>query len=336
MSRLRAFIKSLIAEFVYHRRAEIVQGCHGILILMYHEVAPSKDARFRLFPVLCTTPETFRQQMEWLQRHFEVISMDEAEKRLRDGSAKDSRAVVVTSDDGWAGFYQHAVSSGGRATVYVATCVLGGQLPWYVRWRILLKEHPYLLKPLAHELGEFEPFPNADTAISRLKLLDIARIEQLWKSIAKESNFQSERLPEGWFMSREQVRQAVEQGVTIGAHTVNHPQLTHELPDIALEEVKESKRILESLTAQPVMHFAYPNGDHNDKVVQLVKEAGYSTAVTTLPGWNLPGEDPYRLKRVDVHEAACVDHRGRFSEARFALWITGEWARVKSRLRVLG
>lgn len=303
---------------------------------MYHEITPRKDVRFRLFPVLCTTPETFRQQVEWLPKHFEIIGMDEAERRLRDGSAKDSRAVVITSDDGWAGFYQHAVSSGIRATVYVTTRVLDGQLPWYVRWRILLKEHPYLLQPLAHELGEFEPFPDADEAISRLKLLDIARIERLWESMAKESNFQSERLPEGWFMSREQVQQAVKQGITIGAHTVNHPQLTHESPDVALQEMEGSKRVLESLTAQPVTHFAYPNGDHNDRVVQLVKEAGYATAVTTLPGWNLAGEDPYRLKRVDVHEAACVDHRGRFSEAMFALWVTGEWTRVKSRLRFLG
>lgn len=333
--RLRAFIKSLVAEFVYHRRARTVQTCHGVLVLMYHEVLPRKDARFRLFPVLCTTPETFRQQIEWLREHFEIVGIGEAQQRLHDGSAQDSRAVVVTSDDGWAGFYHHAVSSGVRATVYVTTSVLDGQLPWYVRWRILLKEHPYLLQPVAHELGEFEPFPDADIAIGRLKVLDIARIEWLWKSFAKESNFLSERLPEGWFMSREQVRQAREQGITIGAHTVNHPQLTRESRQIALEEIRGSKSVLESLTTQPVTHFAYPNGDHNDNVVQLVKEAGYTTASTTLPGWNLPGEDPYRLKRVDVHEAACVDHRGRFSEAMFALWITGEWTQVKSRLRFL-
>lgn len=313
-----------------------MDGQRGILVLMYHEVVAKRDERFRLFPVLCTTPETFRQQVEWLQKHFEIISMDEAEKRLRNGLAGDSRAVVITSDDGWSGFYEQATALGVKATVYVTTCVLDGRLPWYVRWRLLLKENPYLLKPLAHDLGEFEPFPDADTAISRLKALDIARIERLWASMAKESSFRNERLPKGWFMNKEQVQRAMEHGITLGAHTVNHPQLTRELPEIALEEVRGSKGVLESLTAQPVAHFAYPNGDHNDRVVERVKEAGYRTAVTTVSGWNLPGVDLYRLKRVDVHEAACVDHRGRFSEAVFALWVTGEWARVKKRLRFLG
>lgn len=302
---------------------------------MYHEVVAKRDERFRLFPVLCTTPETFRRQVEWLQKQFEIISMDEAAERLRNGSGGDSRAVVVTSDDGWSGFYEQAIALRVEAMVYVTTCVLEGRLPWYVRWRLLLKENPYLLKPLAHELGDFEPLPDADSAIGRLKALDIARIERLWSSLAEECGFRGERLPRDWFMSREQVQQTTSDRITIGAHTVNHPQLTRELPDKAIEELKESKRILEELTRRPVKHFAYPNGDHNDRVTELVKEAGYRTAVTTVPGWNLPGDDLYRLKRVDVHEAACVDHRGRFSEPVFALWITGEWSQLKNRLRFL-
>ncbi|GIV19457.1 MAG: polysaccharide deacetylase [Armatimonadota bacterium] len=332
---MRAFVKSLIASYVYRRRTTLLQAFRGILILMYHEVVAKRDERFRLFPVLCTTPETFRQQMEWLQKHFEIISIYEAEQRLRQGAAADSRAVVITSDDGWTGFYKEAVSLGIAATVYVATCALNGRLPWYVRWRLLLKHDPYLLKPLAHELGDFEPFPDADTAIDRLKKLDIARIERLWESIARESGFREESLPADWFVNREQVRQAASSAITIGSHTVNHPLLTHERTEVALDESRESKKMLESLLGQPVKHFAYPNGDHDDRVAALVAEAGYATAVTTQPGWNLPGEHLYRLKRVDVHEAACVDHRGRFSEAMFALWITGEWTRVKSKLRFL-
>ncbi|GIV18165.1 MAG: polysaccharide deacetylase [Armatimonadota bacterium] len=333
---LKHFVKSLVALRVYRACGESLwEKQRGILILMYQEVASKRDERFRLFPVLCTTPETFRQQIEWLQKRWEVISIDDVEGRLREGTAGDSRAVVITSDDGWAGFYTEAMSLGIQATVYVTTCVLEGRLPWYVRWRLLLKENPFLLKPLAHELGDFEPFPNADTAVDRLKRLDIARIEWLWESMAKESGFREERLPTDWFMSREQVRQTTSGAITIGSHTVHHPLLTHERSEVALDELRESKRVLEGLTGQPVRHFAYPNGDHDDRIAALVAEAGYATAATTQSGWNLPGEHLYRLKRVDVHEAACVDHRGRFSEAMFALWITGEWMRVKSKLRFL-
>jgi len=327
-------VKTLIAGYLYQQRADLLEGQRGILILMYHEVVAKRDERFRLFLVLCTTPETFRRQVEWLQKHFEVISMDEAEERLRNGSAGDSRAVVITSDDGWAGFYENALSLGIEATVYVTTCVLEGRLPWYVRWRILLREKPHLLKTLAHELGRFDPFEDADEAIQALKRLDVARIDRLWKELGRESGFSPGRLPQGWYVDAAQVRRAPEQ-VVIGAHTVNHPQLTKEYPEAALREMRESKRVLEELTGRAVKHFAYPNGDHNDRVVQLAEEAGYATAVTTVPGWNLPGDHLYRLKRVDVHEAACVDHFGRFSEAMFAVWVTGEWDRVRRSWRFL-
>lgn len=335
METVKRFLKNLVALQLYRTYGESLwEQQRGILILMYHEVAPKRDGRFRLFPVLCTTPETFRQQVAWLRKHFEIISMDEAEERLRNGTAGDSRAVVVTSDDGWSGFYEQAIALGVKTTVYVTTCVLEGKLPWYVRWRILLREKPHLLKTLAHELGRFDPFEDADEALKALKRLDVARIDRLWKELGRESGFSIERLPRGWYMKAEQVQRVPEQ-VTIGAHTVNHPQLTKEYPEVALREMQESKRVLEELTGRAVQHFAYPNGDHNEGVVQLAEEAGYATAVTTVPGWNLPGDHLYRLKRVDVHEAACVDHFGRFSEAMFAVWVTGEWDRVRRRLRFL-
>ncbi|MDW8322190.1 MAG: hypothetical protein RMM08_12600, partial [Armatimonadota bacterium] len=92
MNRIRAFVRWLIAEYIYRQRKDILQAQRGVLILLYHEIIDKKDARFRLFPLLCTTPATFRWQIEWLRKHFEIISMDEAEERLRNGSAADSRA----------------------------------------------------------------------------------------------------------------------------------------------------------------------------------------------------------------------------------------------------
>jgi len=54
-----------------------------------------------------------------------------------------------------------------------------------------------------------------------------------------------------------------------------------------------------------------------------VQEAGYATAVTTQAGWNTSCSNVYLLHRFDVHETMCVEHRGRFSEALFALYLTG-------------
>jgi len=68
------------------RGAQLVSRQRGIAVLMYHEIVPRQTQVFRQFPVLCTTPETFTAQVEWLSRQFEIISMDEAHRRLQDGT----------------------------------------------------------------------------------------------------------------------------------------------------------------------------------------------------------------------------------------------------------
>ena len=147
--------------------------------------------------------------------------------------------------------------------------------------------------------------------------------------------FDEASLPKDWFMREEELPTAVQNGFTIGAHTVNHPILTHESDEVVRREVTESKQVPETLTGMPVRHFAYPNGDHNEQVVRCVEEAGYATAVTTQAGWNTVGSDVYRLLRFDVHETMCIDHRGRFSEAVFALYLAGEWGRISQKWRLL-
>ena len=275
--------------------------------------------------------------MKWLAQHFEIISMDEAHRRLQDGTVDNSRAVVITSDDGWRGFYQQAKSTlqGHGATIYVTSGVLRGQVPWYLRWRLLLEKYPHLLRVLAHDLGRLEAFRDADSAIAALKQLDYARIRSLWHQAMKDVPFDEASLPKDWFMREEELPIAVQTGFTIGAHTVNHPILTHELEEVARREVTESKRVLEALTGVPVRHFAYPNGDHNEQVVRWVAEAGYATAVTTQAGWNTSCSNVYLLHRFDVHETMCTDHRGRFSEAVFALYLAGEWAWISQSWRLL-
>lgn len=337
---IRRYIKAVVARWVIAKQGtSLISQQHGILILMYHEVAPRHSAVFRHFAVLCTTPQTFARQVEWLAQHFEVISLDEAVRRLQDGTAGDSRTVVLTSDDGWMGFHQHALpvlhQRGLPATVYVPTDVLGGRPHWPVRWRLLLERNRWLLKDLAHELGHFEPFPSVGSAMRALRELDVGRIEHLWRRIVEQYSVQEDKLPRDWFINEDGVREMVARGITVGAHTVLHPMLTRE-PEPHLQwELTESRRRLQEICGHEVVHFAYPFGDHDDRVVNLVRGAGYRSAVTTNYGWNSPGHDVYRLRRVDVHETACEDHRGRFDEALFALWVTGEWERIRRRLKFL-
>lgn len=106
-----------------------------------------------------------------------------------------------------------------------------------------------------------------------------------------------------WSLSWEEVVEMQQSGlISFGAHTLHHPVLAH-LSDPAevRSEVVVCRHVLEQALQCPVSTFAYPIGkaEHiGDVALQAVKEAGYRWAVTTQPGINTPGSDPYRLKRI--------------------------------------
>jgi peptidoglycan/xylan/chitin deacetylase (PgdA/CDA1 family) len=65
----------------------------------------------------CTMPnETFIRQVSWLRKNFELISFEEAQRRIR-GGVSDRPAVHITFDDGYADNCQRAI-------------------PWMIRERI--------------------------------------------------------------------------------------------------------------------------------------------------------------------------------------------------------
>jgi peptidoglycan/xylan/chitin deacetylase (PgdA/CDA1 family) len=101
-------------------------------------------------------------------------------------------------------------------------------------------------------------------------------------------------------MTAEQLREWHAGGMEVGAHTRTHPRLTQCDETQLRSEIHGSKAELEDLLALPVSQFCYPYGDHNDRVVGLTREAGYTAATTTHRGRAIPGADPWRLPRIQV------------------------------------
>jgi len=98
-------------------------------------------------------------------------------------------------------------------------------------------------------------------------------------------------------MDESQVREWLAAGHQIGAHTCTHPRLSFLSHDQAKEEIFASKKKLEDRFGLPMDHFAYPFGDYNETTVELVREAGFKTAVTMHRGVNWPNTPLFELKR---------------------------------------
>lgn len=104
--------------------------------------------------------------------------------------------------------------------------------------------------------------------------------------------------------------------IEIGAHTVSHPVLSRLAHPQQREEVVLSKKTLEEALGRPIASFAYPYGareDFDDVTVDVVREAGFHRACTTLSG-RLDGRtDPYRLPRFLVRDWTAGELERRLS-----------------------
>ena len=102
------------------------------------------------------------------------------------------------------------------------------------------------------------------------------------------------------YVNWEQLKQMAAEGITIGSHTLTHPDLRKLDDQDLLKELKESKRILEEGLGQSVDFLCYPGGSFDERVRQAAIKAEYKVACATNPGKNYRDNDPYAVKRVRI------------------------------------
>ncbi len=114
------------------------------------------------------------------------------------------------------------------------------------------------------------------------------------------------------YMDTQMLREIHNSGlVDVQAHSMSHLMLTKLTPEEQRSEIFESKRILEEILSKKVNYFAYPYGDFDQNIINLVREAGYKLAFGTLPGDILRKSDYLSLPRLAV---TGFDDLKRFSQ----------------------
>lgn len=101
------------------------------------------------------------------------------------------------------------------------------------------------------------------------------------------------------FLTQSQLQDVINSKlIEIGAHTVHHVSLKGKLFPIVKTEVEKSKEALEKNYHLSVVSFAYPNGAFDQQAADIVKKAGFTTSVSTIPGINQNLENRFFLYRL--------------------------------------
>lgn len=114
------------------------------------------------------------------------------------------------------------------------------------------------------------------------------------------------------YMSWDQIKTLRDSGIEIGSHTLRHPKLT-KVPN-ALDEITRSKKILEDKLGISVTTFAYPFGHYNEKIEQMVRDAGYTTGRSFSAGKGISTKNLFRLPVVSIYANADL---GRWKKQLF-------------------
>lgn len=102
------------------------------------------------------------------------------------------------------------------------------------------------------------------------------------------------------YLTWEQIRELKSRGAEIGSHTMTHAAL-NEIPRSEQEsEVRLSRQVLEEHLGVPVEYLAYPYGQYDSALPEILHQAGYRGACTGIAGLNAPGDNAYLLKRINI------------------------------------
>jgi peptidoglycan/xylan/chitin deacetylase (PgdA/CDA1 family) len=283
-------------------------------ILRYHAICGAEGDEYAE-PSICVTPEAFAQHVAYLTSNYTVMPLPEAVRRMQSGKALPRNAVALTFDDGYADnlaaarvLHEH----GATATFYITAGCLSGELPfWPSEIRQLVARIPGpAIQLRAREQNISIPCATAGERQAATRIL--ARLFKSHPIPVRESLREQLREQAGRpaavspMLTWDQLREMHRLGMTIGAHTVTHPNLPNAGLTDATAEIVGSKARLEREIDSEVTMFSYPNGGaeryYTPELQRVVREAGYSAATTSFNGFAGPGSDPYALERVQVAE----------------------------------
>ena len=102
-------------------------------------------------------------------------------------------------------------------------------------------------------------------------------------------------------MTADQVRELKRFNLlTIGAHSITHPDFTTLAREQADRELRQSRADLEALSGKPVDLFSFPHGKFTPETLDLAKAAGYQRVFSVRPIPVNRAPAPYVVGRVSV------------------------------------
>lgn len=286
------------------------------VVLRYHELA---DDHEEVDAWTIVKKSDFIRQMEYVAAHFTVLSLKDAFDRLLDPAGEhetEKPIAVITFDDGYERnrslLLPIAESLHLPVTIFIATqSVQDGTLYWDARVINALQGKRAIMVDLEDlSLGKFainstegpDKWREMDALLARLKGLAPELRKRAVERILDQLDRPDHTRPTAFSaLSLTDLRRlSACPLISLEAHSHCHSILTQISDEKIRESVQTSRQLLESWTGRRVNFFAYPNGDYDQRVINVVKGLGFEgSVITKARPWGRD-EEPFAIPRVGI------------------------------------
>lgn len=316
-SSLRKKITSFILSTVAMRIVRQIWS-KSLTVLNYHRIDDPHRKDFDSFqPNISAHPTEFNQQMEYLSRWFNVVSLREVVNWLNGHQTLPPHAALITFDDGYLDNYINAYPILQKykfpAVIYLTTGHIDTDAPFYwdlAAYCFLHTNSDHVLFPDGKEYfwkNSTELTQTSKNWVYSMKILPEMEKRHWVSGLPEQLNVS---VPHNFFrnlmINWDQVREMFHNRIEFGGHTISHPILTRIPLDQVRTEIEGSKLKIEQELGQSIFSFAYPNGmqtDLNTEIQKIVTNAGYKAAFTLQNGPTTLREvklNPFAIRRIFV------------------------------------
>ncbi|MDC3194081.1 polysaccharide deacetylase family protein [Amylibacter sp.] len=303
----------------------------NLTIIMYHYVRPIKGSKFPGIKGL--ELDSFKRQLDYLTDNFNIVSTEQVINAAKYSIPLPNDACWLTFDDGYKDHFEYVMPELLKRNLHGA----------FFPPRVAIEEDVVLDVNLIHHIlscaddvkqlvsrlnshclsnGISESnidayykeyavpsrFDNADTIFVK-RMLQHVLPEQLRSSIAENMfkefvGLSPAEFSKELYMSVEEVRELVRNGMYVGSHGSMHYWLDKITAEEQEKDIKDSLKFLKSVGASTkdwVM--CYPYGAHNDDTIELLKSFEAALGITTeVRVANLTSDNPFKLPRLDTND----------------------------------
>ena len=242
----------------------------------------SEKLRVLAYHGVDNTPR-FEAQLQYLKKNFSIIDINILREHLLNGKELPEKALLITFDDGEVSLLNNGLPLLKKYSIpsicFVVTSLINTQKPYW--WEEI---RYYLGKEIGNKKSwEVKNWKNEEREV----YLDELRRESQKPPITRVQ------------LTENDLKNMKQGGMEIANHTHTHPMLDKCSASKVKEEIRTSAAILKSMGFSDNV-FAYPNGNFDQKVEDVLQENDIKLAFLFDHKLNSTRINPLRISRIRV------------------------------------